>query len=138
MPDGSPTPLPIERTLDGTLGFRTAETSEDRAVASLEVTDGVRQPFGLLHGGVLASLAESLASRATFEAVWPDGMVAMGLSNSTSFLRPVTGGEVRAEARRRHRGRTTWVWDVDFTDDSGALCAVSRVTTAVRPAEGRG
>jgi len=61
----------------------------------------------------------------------------MGQSNSTSFLRPVTAGVVHAQARRRHRGRTTWVWDVDFTDDDGRLCATSRVTMAVRPAPAR-
>ena len=42
-------------------------------------------------------------------------------------------GAVHGEARRRHRGRTTWLWEVDFSDDAGRLCAVSRVTMAVRP-----
>ena len=57
----------------------------------------------------------------------------MGLSNSTSFLRPITSGEyVTATAVRRHRGRTTWVWDVDITDDDGRLCATTRMTIAVR------
>jgi uncharacterized protein (TIGR00369 family) len=58
----------------------------------------------------------------------------MGLSNDTSFLRPVSEGTIMAEARARHRGRTTWVWEVDFTDSEGRLCALSRVTIAVRPA----
>ena len=53
-------------------------------------------------------------------------------SNSTTFMRPVTAGTVHALATVRHRGRTTWVWDVDFTDDDGKLCATSRVTMAVR------
>ena len=57
----------------------------------------------------------------------------MGQSNHTSFLRPVTEGTVHAEGTPIHRGRTTWVWDVDFTDDEGRLCAASRVTMAVRP-----
>ncbi len=58
----------------------------------------------------------------------------MGMSNNTSFLRPITEGTVhRRLAMRRHRGRTTWIWDVDMTDDSGRLCASSRVTIAVRP-----
>ena len=52
-----------------------------------------------------------------------DGKIAMGQSNHTSFLRPVSAGSVHAEARPRHRGRTTWVWEVDFTDDEGRLCA---------------
>ena len=56
----------------------------------------------------------------------------MGLSNQTSFLRPITEGHVNAEARARHRGRTTWIWEVDFTDDQGRLSALSRMTVAVR------
>ena len=62
-----------------------------------------------------------------------DGNTAMGMSNQTSFLRPVTEGHVNAEARARHRGRTTWVWEVELSDDAGRLCALSRVTVAVRP-----
>ena len=124
----------IERTLDGVLGFELLEASGERALGSVAVEDRVRQPFGLVHGGVYAALAESLASIATFQAVHRDGMVAMGSSNQTSFLRPITGGTVHAEATRRHRGRTSWMWDVDFTDDEGRLCATARVSIAVRPA----
>jgi uncharacterized protein (TIGR00369 family) len=62
-----------------------------------------------------------------------DGNTAMGLSNSTSFLRPITAGVVHAQATRLHRGRTTWVWDVRFSDDAGRTCAVTRMTIAVRP-----
>ena len=58
-------------------------------------------------------------------AVADDGSIAVGQSNNTTFLRPVTAGTVHAEAAPRHRGRTTWVWDVDFTDDDGRLCAIA-------------
>ena len=91
-----------------------------------------KQPFGLVHGGVLAALAEGLASEATMRAVGPEGMVAQGMANNLNFLRPVFGGTVNAEARRRHRGRTTWVWDVEITDDEGRRCAMTRMTIAVR------
>ena len=63
-----------------------------------------------------------------------NGEVAQGLSNHTSFLRPILAGTVNATARRVHRGRTTWVWEVEISDDEGRLCALSRVTMAVRPA----
>ncbi len=59
----------------------------------------------------------------------------MGQANDTSFLRPIASGHVTATARRRHRGRTTWVWEVDLRDDSDRLCAISRMTIAVRPGE---
>jgi uncharacterized protein (TIGR00369 family) len=54
------------------------------------------------------------------------------LSNQTSFLRPILEGTVHATARARHRGRTTWVWEVEITDDQERLCALVRMTIAVR------
>jgi 1,4-dihydroxy-2-naphthoyl-CoA hydrolase len=128
-----PPAVPYERTLDGTLGFETIEATRERARARVAVTDRVKQPFGLVHGGVYAAIAESLCSQATYAAVAADGMIAVGLSNQTSFMRPVLDGTVHAEATCRHRGRTTWVWEVDLTDDDGRLCALTRVTIAVRP-----
>jgi len=122
------------RTLDGALGFEITEIGEELARGRFEVTDAVRQPFGVVHGGAFAAMAETLASASTYMAVQADGDIAVGQSNHTSFLRPAVEGTVHAEARRRHRGRTTWVWEVDFTDDACRLCALSRVTMAVRPA----
>jgi len=83
--------------------------------------------------GVYASIAESMASIATALAVAHDGEQAMGLSNNTSFMRPITQGTIHAQATRLHRGRTTWVWDVRFSDDQGRTCALTRMTIAVRP-----
>ena len=60
----------------------------------------------------------------------------MGQSNSATFMRPITEGHVNAVARTRHRGRTTWVWDVEITDDEERLCALVRMTVAVRPVPG--
>ena len=133
MPAELPFAIPVERTLDGTLGFETLEVTAELARGRFPVEDRVKQPFGLVHGGVLAAIAESLCSQATFAAVMADGMSAQGLSNHTSFLRPILSGTAHAHARRQHRGRTTWVWEVEITDDEGRLCALSRVTMAVRP-----
>src|ERR671937_2019802 len=115
------------------IGLEYLEARPEEVRARLEVTDDVRQPFGLVHGGVFASMAESMCSAATWLAVKEDGMAAMGQANSATFLRPITQGHVHATARRRHRGRTTWVWDVEITDDEGRLCALVRMTVAVRP-----
>jgi 1,4-dihydroxy-2-naphthoyl-CoA hydrolase len=100
------------------------------------VTDAVRQRVGLVHGGAYAALAEMLASEATVAQVLDEGMIGVGLSNDSKFLRPVSAGTVTATATRLHRGRTTWVWDVTFTDDEGRVCAASRVTIAVRERRG--
>jgi 1,4-dihydroxy-2-naphthoyl-CoA hydrolase len=121
-------------TLDDVLGFELLEADGDRCSARCPVEPRVQQPFGLVHGGTYAALAETMVSWATVIAVAPDGNLAVGQSNSTTFLRPITDGHVHAEGTPRHRGRTTWVWDVEFTDDEGRVCALSRVTLAVRPA----
>lgn len=118
-------------TLDDALGFELTDLGSESACAHVVVDDRHRQPLGVVHGGVYCALAESVASHATARAVGLE-LVALGLSNSTSFFRPVAEGTVRADAQRIHRGRTTWVWDVRFTDEAGNLCAASRVTVAVR------
>jgi uncharacterized protein (TIGR00369 family) len=121
-----------EESFDALIGLRRFDTGEDTARGEVVVRREILQPWGLVHGGVYASIAESLASWATALVVVPDGRIASGLANNTSFLRPISGGTIHAVATRRHRGRTTWVWDVDMTDDEGRLCATSRVTVAVR------
>lgn len=127
--------IPPETSLDETLGLEDFEIeSQDVARAGMAVGDHIKQPFGIVHGGAYAALAESLASRATYEAVKPE-MIAMGQSNDCTFVRPIGEGTIHAVGRARQRGRTTWVWDVEMTDDEGRLCALSRLTIAVRPLE---
>jgi 1,4-dihydroxy-2-naphthoyl-CoA hydrolase len=121
---------------DRLYGLELLSVSDTEVTGRVPVREELKQPAGLVHGGVYASIAESLASLATHVAVAPQGEMAMGLSNSTSFLRPVTEGVVNAVGRRLHRGRTTWVWDVTFTDSLDRTCAVTRMTIAVRPAPG--
>jgi 1,4-dihydroxy-2-naphthoyl-CoA hydrolase len=115
-------------------GLEILEASDELVRGRVPVCDRVTQPTGLVHGGVHAAIAEALASLGTNHGVAAEGNVALGMSNSCSFLRPIAGGTIEATARRRHRGRTTWLWDVEMTDDQGRLCAVGRVTVAVRPA----
>jgi 1,4-dihydroxy-2-naphthoyl-CoA hydrolase len=118
---------------DRLYGLEILEISETSVHARAQVRDELKQGMGLVHGGVYASMAESTASIATARAVSAQGEIAVGLANSTSFLRPITEGTIHARAQRLHRGRTTWVWDVTFTDDRGRTCAVTRMTVAVRP-----
>jgi 1,4-dihydroxy-2-naphthoyl-CoA hydrolase len=117
---------------DRLYGLELLGVSEDEVRGRVLVRDELKQPAGLVHGGVYAAIAESLASLATHIAVAGQGSTAVGLSNSTSFLRPVTDGTINALGTRLHKGRTTWVWDVRFTDDEQRLCAITRMTIAVR------
>ena len=127
---------PVPGTLDDVLGFELLEVGAEVVRARFAVERRVTQPFGLVHGGAYAALAESMVSIATHTAVEGDGLLAVGQSNSTTFMRPITAGSVHAEGVPLHRGRTTWVWDVRFTDDDERLCAITRMTMAVRPQTG--
>ncbi len=136
MNSSEPPQVPVEGTLVEVLGITGYERpSDDLARAEIPVLPRIMQPYGIVHGGAYAALAESVTSRATYEVVGPD-LGAFGQANDTSFLRPVSSGTIRAEARARHRGRTSWVWEVEMRDDGGRLCALSRVTIAVRPLRG--
>jgi 1,4-dihydroxy-2-naphthoyl-CoA hydrolase len=117
----------------GEIGVEWIDFDPENARARIAVEPRHQQIYGIVHGGVYSALAESIASAATWRAVDEDGMAAMGQGNDTTFLRPITDGHVNASARARHRGRTTWIWDVEMTDDAGKVCALSRVTIAVRP-----
>jgi 1,4-dihydroxy-2-naphthoyl-CoA hydrolase len=128
--------VPLERSFDALYGLQVLHVDDELVRAQVAVRDEIKQPMGLVHGGVFASIAESITSQATFLAVLPEGKSAQGMSNQTNFLRPITEGTVHAEGRRRHRGRGTWVWEVDITDDEGRLCALVRMTIAVRDRPG--
>ena len=116
------------------IGIEWLNLDPDDARARIAVEPRHLQPGGVVHGGVYPSLAESISSASTYRAVRDQDMVAMGQANDTTFLRPIGDGHINAAATPRHRGRTTWVWDVEMTDDGGRVCALARVTIAVRPA----
>jgi uncharacterized protein (TIGR00369 family) len=101
------------------LDLEITDRRDDEIHARIAVTDSLKQPLGLVHGGAFATIADQLTTTAADRAI----------SSQTSFLRPITQGNVNATARRRHHGRTTAVWEVDITDDEGRLCALVRVTT---------
>ena len=130
MSDAAPaTSLP---GFDRLYGLELLEIADGVARAQVQVRDELKQPMGLVHGGVYAAIAESLASIATAIGVSAEGKRATGLSNQTSFLRPITEGTINATAVRKHRGRTTWVWEVEMSDDQGRLSVHTRMTIAVR------
>jgi 1,4-dihydroxy-2-naphthoyl-CoA hydrolase len=133
-PFGMRIELPIKLThgFDALYGLEITEISDEMARGKVVVREELKQPAGLVHGGVYAAIAEALASFGTAVAVVPEGQLAVGLSNQTSFLRPILDGTINATAVRKHRGRTTWVWEVEITDDRGRLCVLTRVTIAVR------
>lgn len=133
-----PTPLiELGRTFEGFLGLEWLELTDDSARVSFAVRDELKQPLGLLHGGIYSAVAETVSSVATVRAVWRDGFIGSGLSNSASFLRPVTAGTVHVSAHCRHHDDREWFWGNEFRDDQERLCAIVDVTIAVRPMPSR-
>ena len=122
----------------GLLGIDWLDDDPDHARARLEIRDDLRQPFGLMHGGVMSTLIESACSRSTALAVIGDGMAAVGQSISVNFARPISEGSAEVLARARHRGRTTRIWEAEVLDDDGQLCASGLMTIAVRPLPNQG
>jgi 1,4-dihydroxy-2-naphthoyl-CoA hydrolase len=127
-------PLALDQGFDALYGLviDAYDVEAGEMTGHVEIAPHHLQPAGLVHGGVFASIAESMTSLGTWFAVQDDGKSAQGLSNQTSFLRPILSGTIHARARARHRGRTTWVWEVEITDDQERLCSLVRMTIAVR------
>lgn len=126
--------VPVESAFDAHIGFVVHDVDEiGRCTGTLPVLPHVCQPFGMIHGGVYAAIAETLASTGTARGVLAAGGAPLGMANNTSFLRPITDGTVHGIATAIHRGRRSWVWDVEMRDDHDRLCATSRVTIAVLP-----
>lgn len=119
-----PTTLP---GFDGLIGLHIVSSTKDSTVAQLEVTADHHQPFGLLHGGVLCAIVETVGSISG--SVWYGGAV-VGTSNHTNFLRAVRGGTLTATSTPVHRGRTQQLWEVDITDDEGQLVAKGQLRLA--------
>lgn len=135
MSAGADFGAPPERTMMGTLGIETEPQADGSVRGRMPVSERILQPYGLVHGGALLALAETLASQGTWLGVRDDGLLAMGQEINASLMRPITEGHVNGLATARRRGRTAWVWEIEITDDEGRLCALVRATIAVRPGD---
>jgi 1,4-dihydroxy-2-naphthoyl-CoA hydrolase len=139
MPDTEPIPLLADlralatRGLADTLGIELIELSPKRVIATMIVDQRTRQPFGILHGGASAALAETVASLGATANVDRDEFVAVGLEINANHLRAKSDGVVTATATPIHIGRTTHVWDIRIVDEQDRPVCVSRCTLAIRP-----
>jgi uncharacterized protein (TIGR00369 family) len=103
------------------------EITADRVTGHLQLGPEHHTPWGIVHGGVYATAIESAASVGASHAVRDKGQVAVGLTNTTHFLRSLTAGPVKVEAAALSQGRTQQLWRVDITDESGRLIAHGEV-----------
>ena len=112
------------------LGVEIVEASPDRVVLRLPVGPKVHQPYGILHGGVSALLAEGAASYGGALSVGPTNIV-VGTEINCSHLRSLSSGTLIATATPIRKGRTVQVWGIELTDERDRLIAVARCTLQV-------
>jgi uncharacterized protein (TIGR00369 family) len=106
-----------------TAGLVVDEVGPTRVVGHIDLGPEHHTPWGVIHGGVYTTAVESAASIGASAAVRDRGQVAVGLTNTTHFLRSLQEGTVRVEATALNQGRSQQLWRVDITDDQGRLIA---------------
>jgi 1,4-dihydroxy-2-naphthoyl-CoA hydrolase len=112
------------------LGVEVVLVTAEKVVLQVEVGPKVHQPYGILHGGVSALLAEGAASIGGAVSVGPDQIV-VGTELNCSHLRSMTSGTLTATATPVRKGRNVHVWAIDLTDDTGRMICVARCTLQV-------
>jgi 1,4-dihydroxy-2-naphthoyl-CoA hydrolase len=132
MKDTSTAPADVHEHL----GVRIVEADPDRVVLELDVDSRVHQPFGLLHGGISATLAESAASMGAYLNCDPETELTVGVDLNITHLRAKRSGTVTATATPIRKGRTIHVWGIDLVGEDGKKVAVARCTLAIRPLPG--
>jgi uncharacterized protein (TIGR00369 family) len=121
-------------TLMTRMGIEVTEVTAERAVGTMPVA-GNTQPYGFLHGGASAALAETLGSLAAYAHAGPD-RIAMGVDLNITHHRSARDGNVTGTAAALHRGASVATYGITITDESGKILATARLTCAIRPGRG--
>ncbi|MGX1023251.1 PaaI family thioesterase [Psychroflexus sp. MBR-150] len=122
-----------KNTLMETLSIEYTEIGKDYLVAKMPVNSSVHQPDGVLHGGAMVALAESVGSVASIMFLDPSKFIIRGIEISANHVRSVKSGFVYATAKPLHFGKTTQVWDIKITDDDNRLVSAVKLTTIALP-----
>lgn len=120
-------------TMGPWLGMEFTEIGPDYLRAMMPVDHRTIQPYGLLHGGASAALAETVGSVASALVIDQQKLICVGLEINANHVRGVREGYVHAIAKPLHLGGSTHVWDIRITDDQHKLVCVSRLTVAILP-----
>ncbi|QQD85952.1 PaaI family thioesterase [Jeotgalicoccus sp. ATCC 8456] len=121
----------MSRGLIELLGINVLEVDDGTCSIDMEITSDALQPFGFVHGGINAVLAETAASIGASHQI-EDNQIAFGMELNINHLKAKRQGTLIAKAVLRHAGKSSQVWEIDITDDADDLVAVSRCTMAVR------
>src|SRR5487761_2406844 len=120
-------------TMMAAIGIVFTEVGDDYLRATMPVDARTHQPFGLLHGGASAALAETLGSTGGMLVLDSAQQIVVGLEINANHLRGVKSGTVTGTARALHLGRSTQVWEIRIEDEQQRLVCISRLTLAVVP-----
>lgn len=119
-------------TLGTHLGMEFTAIGPDWLEATLPVDERTRQPYGLLHGGASAALAETLGSVASALVVDHSKFLTLGIEINANHLRSVRSGKVTGRCTPIHLGNTLHVWNIAITDERQRLVCVSRLTVIIK------
>lgn len=122
-----------QNTLMETLQIEYTDVGADYLVGKMPVNSKVYQPDGVLHGGAMVALAESVGSMASYIFLDAQQFSIRGIEIAANHVRSVRDGEVFAKARILHKGRTTQLWDIKITDADDRLVSVCKLTTIALP-----
>ena len=118
-------------TMSQVLGIQFTEIGSNFLKATMPVCAATHQPYGLLHGGASAALAETIGSVASWLTIDRDTQICVGMEINCNHLRGKKDGIVTATVEPLHIGATTHVWDIKIHDEREKLVCVSRLTVAV-------
>ena len=118
-------------TLMETLGITYISSAPGTFAATMPVGPTTHQPMGLLHGGATAALAESLGSAGSAMLIDMHTQGVVGIEVNANHIKGIRSGTVTATGTLVHQGRSTHVWDIRVTDESGSLVAVCRITNLI-------
>ncbi|TVZ53451.1 PaaI family thioesterase [Dokdonia sp. Hel_I_53] len=121
-----------KNTLMETLDIEYIDFGEDYLVAQMPVNSRVHQPDGVLHGGAMVALAESVGSAASFMFLDQESTI-RGIEISANHVKSKKDGMVYAKATFIHKGRTTQLWNIDVVDENDALISKVKLTTIALP-----
>jgi len=122
-----------KNTLMETLSIEYTEVGDKHLIAKMPVTPRVHQPDGVLHGGAMVALAESVGSAAAIVFLDPTKFSIRGIEISANHVKSVKSGFVFATAKPIHLGKTTQVWDIKITDENDRLISAVKLTTLSLP-----
>lgn len=120
-----------KNTLMETLDIEYVDVGEGFLTAKMPVTSKVHQPYGQLHGGATAALAETVGSAASHFFIDGKNQLVNGIELTINHIKSKREGEVFATARNIHKGRSTHLWEVRIVDEEGSLISICKMTNII-------